>query len=548
MPEGSKVVASSIHKPEYSPELRAQAIATCEKYRVGIFIVAYNADKFITQVLDRIPAFLADKVSEVFIIDDCSKDQTFSVASAAAKARGSMNINVYRTPTNQGYGGNQQLGYQYALEKKLDIVVLLHGDGQYAPEYLPQILAVYDRDPHADAVYGSRFMPPISALKGGMPLYKWTGNRILTQIQRRLIGCSLTEMHSGYRSYKVKSLAKVPFQLSSKDFDFDSDIIIQFSAAGLKIVEVAIPTYYGDEICYVNGMKYAWQCIRSALQYRCMRFEIFYDKKYDINIERQGVYTRKNSPHTTHGYVRAMPFKGTERVFDIGGGDGSSVAVDLAEKGLAVTVVDQSAGNLSHPRLKAMQCDLDHRADWERLGDGSADVVLALDVIEHLKDPERGMEQIFRTLRAGGKLVASTGNVAFLPVRLMLLLGFFNYGRKGILDLTHKRLFTITNFIQLIERHGFKVTKRHYFGVPLSEVAGAAPGGLLGRIERLSRWLAAKMPGLFAYQFLVEATRNESIHDLMAGTFAQLDPSVGKVADPVRVHQQTLQVLAAAKR
>lgn len=526
-------MVKQFHKPHYSQALKSAAIQTCHDYKVGIFIVAYNADKFIGEVLNRIPDFIANCVSEIFIIDDYSTDSTFSTAKLAATSFSEDKIRVYRTPSNQGYGGNQRLGYLYAIEKGLDIVVLLHGDGQYAPEYLPQILAVYSQDKTVDAVYGSRFMPPSSALKGGMPLYKWLGNRILTGIQRKLTGSPLSEMHSGYRSYRISSMAKVPFQLNSRDFDFDSDIIIQFSAAGLKIAEVPIPTYYGDEICHVNGLKYAWQCIRSSLQYRCMQFELFYQKKYDINIGGKSPYTRKHSPHTTHGYVRSLDFGDSEKVFDIGGGDGSSVAVDLVKRGLDVTVVDMVRTHAESPDLKTITCDLDSPEDWENLKDTAVDTVLALDVIEHLKDPDHGLEQIYRILKPGGKLVASSGNVAFFLVRIMLLLGYFNYGRKGILDLTHKRLFTYSSFVHLIERYGFRIKEKKFFGLPIVDLLGEKSRVALF-VDRASRLLAEKFPGLFAYQFLIEAERLESVHDLMQGTFAMERTSAQKGARHVK--------------
>jgi glycosyltransferase involved in cell wall biosynthesis len=532
-------MAKQFHKPHYSETLKAAAIQTCQDYKVGIFIVAYNADKFIAEVLNRIPDFIAQRVSEIFIIDDHSSDSTFSTAKLAATSFPESKIRVYRTPSNQGYGGNQRLGYLYAIEKGLDIVVLLHGDGQYAPEYLPHILAVYSQDKTVDAVYGSRFMPPISALKGGMPLYKWIGNRILTRIQGKLTGSPLSEMHSGYRSYRISSMAKVPFQLNSRDFDFDSDIIIQFSAAGLKIAEVPIPTYYGDEICHVNGLKYAWQCIRSSLQYRCMQFELFYEKKYDIKTLGKSPYTRKNSPQTTHGYVRGLGFREAEKVFDIGGGDGSSVAIDLVKKGLNVTVVDMVGSRLEMPGLKSVTCDLDSPEDWKSLGNAQADTVLALDVIEHLKDPDHGLEQLYRILKPGGKLVASSGNVAFILVRIMLFLGYFNYGRKGILDLTHKRLFTFSSFVNLIERYGFRIKKKQFFGLPIVDLLGE--GSRIARfLERTSTYLAQKFPGLFAYQFLIEAERLESVHDLMQGTFAIEKSMAEKGASPVKIHEDII--------
>src|SRR5262249_34901855 len=144
-------------------------------------------------------------------------------------------LRLYRTPHNQGYGGNQRLGYLYAIEQRFDIVVLLHGDGQYAPEALPLILAPYAEG--ADAVFGSRFLSPGAARRGGMPVYKFVGNRILTRAQNLILGARMSEMHSGYRSYRTAVLKQVPFTSNSLGFDFDADIIVQLHASGSRVTE-----------------------------------------------------------------------------------------------------------------------------------------------------------------------------------------------------------------------------------------------------------------------------------------------------------------------
>ena len=227
----------------YSEEIVRLAAKTLTENRVAVFIVAYNAEKHIETVLNRIPDWVSNKLTEVFIIDDSSEDATVQKVVSAKWTKSDTPLRVFRTAYNQGYGGNQRLGYSYAISQKVDIVVLLHGDGQYAPEFLPEILAEYSRPPGADAVYGSRFMTKWGALKGGMPFYKFFGNRILTWIQNKIIGTQMSEMHSGYRSYRTSALKKVPFEANSLGFDFDSDIIIQFVAAGLTIREVPIPTF-----------------------------------------------------------------------------------------------------------------------------------------------------------------------------------------------------------------------------------------------------------------------------------------------------------------
>ncbi|MGB8354235.1 MAG: glycosyltransferase family 2 protein, partial [Chthoniobacteraceae bacterium] len=142
--------------------------------RILIFIVAYNAEKTINEVLHRIPASLRNKNVEVLVIDDFSKDDTFSKSLSYQTPEEDFKITILRTPENQGYGGNQKLGYRYAIDNGFDIVALVHGDGQYAPEKLPDLLGPFFKG-EADAVFGSRMINRQDALKGGMPLYKWVG-------------------------------------------------------------------------------------------------------------------------------------------------------------------------------------------------------------------------------------------------------------------------------------------------------------------------------------------------------------------------------------
>jgi glycosyltransferase involved in cell wall biosynthesis len=485
-----------------------------ERNRVAIFIVAYNAEKHIKRVLERIPAWVAEGLAEIFVIDDHSSDNTFTVATELEWPSQYAPLRIYRTPYNQGYGGNQRLGYLYAIEQGFDIVVLLHGDGQYAPEALPHILAPYADG--VDAVFGSRFINPLGAIKGGMPMYKWVGNQILTRMQNLILGAKMSEMHSGYRSYRTSALRQIPFTNNSLGFDFDADIIVQFHAAGFRITEVPIPTYYGDEICHVNGMQYAWQCVKTAMKYRLMQFEIFYDPKFDIRRRAPKVYTAKRATTSLHHFIRHIPLEAGSRLIDVGGGDGEAVGRALAGRGVEVTCIDQSV-DLADAQIRQFHVDLDQ--SWELQFEVEAyDTTVALDVIEHLKSPEQGVAEIFKYLKSGGKLYASTGNVAFLPIRLALLLGWFNYGRRGILDLTHKRLFTVDSFRRLLQNNGFRIDRLIGFGPPLADLASGR-SRIFSLADRLLARLARTWPKLFAYQILIECTRTGAPADLMRHTF-----------------------------
>jgi len=228
--------------------------------RIGIFVVAYNAIEHLIPTLQRIPKSLYDSVEEIFIIDDCSKDNTYYAALGYKHEHLQDKLLIMRNEQNQGYGGNQKRGYEYAISRGFDFVVLLHGDGQYAPEVMPAMLSpLVSGD--ADLVLGSRMLKRGDALRGGMPLYKFFGNKILTTAQNALTGFNLSEYHSGYRAYRVEALKKIPFKDFSNTWHFDTQMILAFGERKFRINEVPIPTYYGNEICHVNGIPYAWNCL-----------------------------------------------------------------------------------------------------------------------------------------------------------------------------------------------------------------------------------------------------------------------------------------------
>src|ERR1700732_1434892 len=257
-------------------------MANNQKPRVLIFIVAYNAERTIREVVLRIPVTLQDTYEvDVLIIDDSSADATFEQGHAVSREPSlPFPIVVLFNPRNQGYGGNQKLGYHYAMKRGYDFVALIHGDGQYAPECLPELLEPL-RKGEAAAVFGSRMLTPSGARGGGMPLYKFVGNKILTWIENKLLRTSLSEFHSGYRIYSTEALAAIPFDRNSNDFHFDTEIIIQLVAARRTIAELPIPTFCGDEICYVNGLKYARNVVIAALKARLQTVGLFYDRKFD---------------------------------------------------------------------------------------------------------------------------------------------------------------------------------------------------------------------------------------------------------------------------
>ena len=490
-----------------------RALDYLRTHRVGVLIVAYNAEKTIASVLDRIPKSLAPRLAEICVIDDCSKDETQRAAEEAGARLGLTNLRVFRTPTNQGYGGNQILGYTRAVREDLDVVVMLHGDGQYPPEFLPQMIAPF-ADAETACTLGSRMLNRLDALRGRMPLYKWLGNQVLTWFENRMLGARLAEFHTGYRAYRVDVLRKIPFEHNSHNFHFDTEILIQLISGEQQIVEVPIPTHYGDEVCHVNGMRYAWDCVKAVIKYRLYRMGLFYNRFLDTSLNRER-YGFKEAPNSLHQHVLRQGFVG-ERVLDLGAASGR-LSAQVSEQAEAVVAVDREPPCAVADRLETAAVDLDTDFD-SQIGGQAFDTVVALDVIEHLSSPEDAVCRIARLLKPEGRLLASTANIGFFIMRAMLLLGQFNYGKRGILDLTHRRLFTIGSFLRLLRDHGFTVEAIRGFGPPIRD--GISPRFPWSWCDSVLGLAARVWPRMFAYNFLIVARRRPALDETYDATLA----------------------------
>jgi glycosyltransferase involved in cell wall biosynthesis len=482
-----------------------RSIRAPKRQKVLIFVIAYYAESTLRWVLDRVPSQLFEEFDcEILIVDDASSDATFAIGTEYKREQSRLPITVLQNAHNQGYGGNQKVGYLYAIERGFDFVALVHGDGQYAPEELPRLLQPLVRR-EADAVFGSRMLKRREALRGGMPLYKYVGNRVLTKLQNTLLGSNLSEFHSGYRIYSVEALRRIPFRLNSNEFHFDTEIIIQLLNAKAKLCELAIPTYYGDEICRVNGMKYAKDVLWATLQNVAHRSGLRHQRRFEPKSTGNTHYDLKLGYASSHTYaLAAVP--AAAKVIDIGSGPGG-LARELLKKGCDVTVVDQYATCTDAPGIKVLKQNLDDELEFDVSG---YDVLLLLDIIEHLRDPELFLERLRGQFRYGSKrVILTTPNVAFVVPRLMLALGEFNYGKAGILDRTHTRLFTFRTLRRLLSDEGFRIKRIEGVPAPFPKVLGtgwlgtAAVAVNLGLI-RMSR-------SLFAYQIYVEA---ESMPDV----------------------------------
>ncbi|MDD5705595.1 MAG: glycosyltransferase family 2 protein [Kiritimatiellae bacterium] len=231
--------------------------------RPVIVMPAYQAAATIEGVPPRIPPAVAARLARLIVVDDGSRDDTWSTIArlAAADAR----VLPLRHETNRGYGGALKTLLRAALTAGADGVVVLHADGQYAPESLPGMLAPLDAG-EADLVQGSRLLGG-GALAGGMPRYKYIANRALTWIENRAFGLQLAEYHSGYMAYSRRFLEAARFDALSESFDFDLEMIAVARAGGYRIHEIPIPTHYGDEVSHLRSIPYGLRVLRVVTRY-----------------------------------------------------------------------------------------------------------------------------------------------------------------------------------------------------------------------------------------------------------------------------------------
>jgi glycosyltransferase involved in cell wall biosynthesis len=237
-----------------------------ENMRVTVVLPAYNAEKTLEQTYQEIPL---DIVDHVILVDDLSKDKTLNIAE-------SLDIqHIIRHEANLGYGGNQKSCYNKALELDSDIIVMLHPDYQYTPRLIHAMCYVIANGVY-DVVLGSRVLGR-GALKGGMPIYKYIANRVLTLFQNFVMGKKLSEYHTGYRAFSKRVLKSIRYNANSDSFVFDNQMIAQIFYSGFEIAEITCPTNYFKEASSINlkqSIIYGFGVILTSLQYRLQKMHL----------------------------------------------------------------------------------------------------------------------------------------------------------------------------------------------------------------------------------------------------------------------------------
>lgn len=475
--------------------------------RIGILIVAYNAVTTLAKVLNRIPPEVINEVEEIVVFDDASHDDTYILAHGYKLLNQFSKLHIFKNPKNLGYGGNQKLGYKYFIDKGFDVVVLLHGDGQYAPEVLKNIYKPIVDD-KADAVFGSRMMRDYGGpLKGGMPLYKYVGNKVLTAFENRLLDMKLSEFHSGYRAYSCHTLRDVLFQTCADDFHFDTELIVKLNHQQYRIFEVPIPTYYGNEICYVNGLKYAYNVVRSLIDYKSA---VCGFKKTTTYAEYFKSYPLREHRYSSHNLI-ANYLGSNKAVLDIGCGSGY-ISYKLKASNNIICGVDIEENELNQSNCdEFVPADLDTTDRFDNIDLAKYDVILCADIIEHLKNPGDLLSEIRKGIRPDAKVIISVPNVANIIVRVSLMFGKFSYSDSSILDKGHLRHFTFSTIKDLITNNGFRIVRFKSTPIPFTFfLPNIVTSGVCFRFfETLFFELTNLFKRLLAYQFVFVLVPNE---------------------------------------
>jgi len=234
--------------------------------KVIIVMPAYNAEKTLEKTFFDIPK---NYVDEILLVDDGSKDRTVEIAK-------NLGITVISHAKNKGYGANQKTCYDFALNRKADIIIMVHPDYQYDPKVIPFAIGFITSNV-CDIIIGSRIRTRHEAFAGGMPLYKYISNRFLTTVENIVLGQNLGDFHSGFRIYRKEVLQKINYHFNSDDFIFDTEFLAQSVFHGFRIGDVPIPTRYFAEASSINfqrSLKYGLQCLIVMLKYILQKWNI----------------------------------------------------------------------------------------------------------------------------------------------------------------------------------------------------------------------------------------------------------------------------------
>ena len=278
-------------------ETRQEGLPTLDENKFCIFVPCYHSGRFLEAAMDRIPwERMPDYKYRFLFVDNASTDDTWEVIQQVADKMRSLGheADSIQNPRNISYGGSCKVAIRYCRDNDQGLMVVLHSDGQYAPEELPRLISEFIEGDYT-MFFGSRLTG--DPLAGGMPKYKYYANHALTWIQNRILGTNLSEFHSGLRMYRMNRVIQLPFESNSDYFDYDNHIIFQIVKAGWTIGEGTIPTHYGEETSYVDPIRTPVGILTNSIAYIAQNVGLATIPRYDIDRTKLVTNGAKSSDH-----------------------------------------------------------------------------------------------------------------------------------------------------------------------------------------------------------------------------------------------------------
>ena len=462
--------------------------------RFGLFLCdCLNADA-IRKTLSRIPAELSDWFEEVVIMLDRPFGGLLPPASELQGER-RFELRFHHPPRDSGFGAVRKAAFEYALREGFDQIIIMRGDSTHPPEKLPELIQLALEDP-------ARFVLATPRGSSRSSSRRRLSHRVSTFVQNRILGMRLHDYRTSFRLYPSEAISRIPFQLDADDALFDIEIIIQMRALGIPIHEAPLALGVGENLEGAQtDARHDFLAFATALSYRFHQIHLTRNGRFMV--DRDIHYTLKRSSTGSHAQIISAIAEGS-KVLDLGCSNGL-LARPLLEKKVRVTGVDAEPGErLSKDLADYYQCDLDLPLvlPYGRV----FDYVVCADVIEHLRNRVQLLRSARRYLKADGKLIISTPNIALWFYRLSLAVGRFEYGPRGILDETHVHLYTGSTFRREIERAGFTILRQRVTSLPFEVVFESTGRSRFVRSLEFTYHLMARFwPSMFAYQHILEA-------------------------------------------
>ncbi|MBF0102166.1 MAG: methyltransferase domain-containing protein [Desulfobacterales bacterium] len=423
------------------------------------------------------------------------------------------NVMIMRSMQENGFGEIQKFGYRFAIEKGFAFIINLFADGWHPPELIPRFIEKwYATD--SDVILGSRLKWLKSPLTRKISRSKRLRYLALIAVQNALTNRTIMDYQSEYRGYATSFLRKVPFEINTNKSHFGTEILLQAFHIEAKIEEIDITFEDACSIPWINSIQSTRDILDSTIRFKMHQFGMLCDLKYrrpEALRYREKAFMAYSTHKIALSLVRQYQ---PQRILDIGSGPGfvAKRCRELGAEVIGLDLVDPLPDTVSGFQK------LDFEKDPLPQNAFHFDIILLLDIIEHLSNPEkllielRNQGYLTEKKRKSPIIILSTPNVAFFTIRLNLLFGRFNYAERGILDITHKRLFTRNTLLRMLQDCGYFIEKVFPVAVPFDAVM---QGKLSRLLSMVSSFLAHLWPCMFAFQFLVVCHPKQTVKPLI---------------------------------